>query len=91
VRPYVVSHLNAKANTIALGGIYFFQVKSGNVHRIGRLLIKCNSFAESPHLVQQTGLYSRSLLISCSVTNGTSKSEFFPVGSVKHNVLYVVQ
>jgi hypothetical protein len=53
---------------IALGGIYFFQGRSGNVHRIGRLLIKCNSFAESPNLVQQTGLYSPSLLISCSVT-----------------------
>ena len=42
--------------------------KSGNVHRIGCLLIKCTLFAESPHLVQQTGLYSPSLLISCSVT-----------------------
>jgi hypothetical protein len=31
-------------------------------------LIKCNSFAESPNLVQQTGPYSASLLISCSVT-----------------------
>jgi hypothetical protein len=30
--------------------------------------IKCNSFAESPNLVQQTGPYSPSLLISCSVT-----------------------
>jgi hypothetical protein len=68
VRPHVVSHLNAKATQLALGGIYFSQEKSRNVHRIARLLIKCNSFAESPNLVQQTGLYSPSLLISCSVT-----------------------
>jgi hypothetical protein len=68
VRPYVVSHLNAKATQLVLGGIYFFQEKSRNVHRIARFLIKCNSFAESPNLVQQTGLYSPSLLISCSVT-----------------------
>ena len=68
MRPCVVSHLNAKATQLALGGIYFFQGKSRNIHRIGRLLIKCNWFAESPNLVQQTGLYSPSLLISCSVT-----------------------
>jgi hypothetical protein len=68
VRPYVVSHLNAKLQNWQWAGIYFFQEKSRNVHRIAGLLIKCNSFAESPNLVQQTGPYSPSLLISCSVT-----------------------
>ena len=72
MRPYVVSHLNAKATQLAMGGIYFFQEKSRNVHRIAGLLIKCNSFAESPNLVQQTGPYSPSLLISCSVTSMAS-------------------
>ena len=75
VRSYEVSHLNAKATQL-VGGIYFFQGKSRNVHRIGRLLIKCNSFAESPNLVQQTGLYSPSLLISCSMTDVVA--EFSP-------------
>jgi hypothetical protein len=70
VRPYVVSHLNAKATQLAMGGIYFFQKESRNVHRIVGLLIKCNWFAESRNLVQQTGPYSPSLLISCSVTPG---------------------
>jgi len=70
VRPYVVSHLNAKLQNWQWAGIYFFQGKSRNVHRIAGLLIKCNSFAESPNLVQETGLYSPSLLISCSVTIG---------------------
>ena len=28
MRPYVVSHLNAKATQLALGGIYFCQEKS---------------------------------------------------------------
>ena len=68
MRPYVVSHLNAKATRLAPGGICLFQGKSRNVHWIGRLPIKCNSFAESPNLVQQTGQYSPSLLIACSVT-----------------------
>jgi len=68
VRPYVVSHLNAKLQNWQWAGIYFFQEKYRNVHRIAGLLIKCNSFAESPNLVQQTGPYSPSLLISCSVT-----------------------
>jgi hypothetical protein len=68
VRPYVVSHLNAKATQLAMGGIYFFHEKSCNVHRIVGLLIKCNWFAESPNLMQQTGPCSPSLLISCSVT-----------------------
>jgi hypothetical protein len=72
VRPYVVYHLNAKATQLALGGIYFFQEKSRNVHKIAGLLIKCNSLAESPNLVQQTGLYSPSFLISCSVTSMAS-------------------
>jgi hypothetical protein len=67
-----------KTDTIALGGIYFFQGKPGNVHRIGRRLIKCNSFAESPNLVQQTGLYSPSLLISRSVTAGLKLQHFPP-------------
>ena len=68
MRPYVVSHLNAKLQNWQWAGIYFFQEKYRNVHRIAGLLIKCNSFAESPNLVQQTGPYSPSLLISCSVT-----------------------
>jgi hypothetical protein len=68
VRPHVVSHLNAKLLNWQWVGIYFFQEKSRNVHRIAGLLIKCNLFAESPNLVQQTGPYSPSLLISCSVT-----------------------
>jgi hypothetical protein len=68
VRPYVVSHLNAKSDTVGIGRIYFFKEKSRNVHRIAGLLNKCNSFAESPNLVQETGLYSPSLLFSCSVT-----------------------
>ena len=42
--------------------------KPRNLHRTTGLLIKCNSFALSPNLVQQTGPYSPSLLISCSVT-----------------------
>ena len=70
MRPYVVSHLNAKLQNWQWAGIYFFQEKYRNVHRIAGLLIKCNSFAESPNLVQQTGPYSPSLLISCSVTGG---------------------
>jgi hypothetical protein len=53
VRPYVVSHLNAKLQNWQWAGIYFFQEKSRNVHRIAGLLIKCNSFAESPNLVQR--------------------------------------
>ena len=77
MRPCVVSHLNAKATQLALGGIYFFQGKSRNIHRIGRLLIKCNWFAESPNLVQQTGLYSPSLLISCSVTAFSNRALAF--------------
>ena len=45
----VVFHLNAKATQLALGGIYFFQGKSRNAHRMGaRLLIKCNSFSSLP-------------------------------------------
>jgi hypothetical protein len=68
VRPYVVSHLNAKATQLAMGGDLLLREKSRNVHRIAGLLIKCNSFAESPNLVQQTGPSSASLLISCSVT-----------------------
>jgi hypothetical protein len=72
VRPYVVSHLNAKLQNWQWAGIYFFQEKSRNVHRIAGLLIKCNSFAESPNLVQQTGPYSPSLLTSCSVTKAAS-------------------
>ena len=64
----MVSHLNAKPQNWQWAGIYFFQEKYRNVHRIAGLLIKCNSFAESPNLVQQTGPYSPSLLISCSVT-----------------------
>ena len=68
MRPYVVSHLNAKATQLATGGDLLLREKSRNVHRIAGLLIKCNSFAESLNLVQQTGPYSPSLLISCSVT-----------------------
>jgi hypothetical protein len=77
VRQYVVSHLNAKVQNWQWAGIYFFQEKSRNVHRIAGLLIKCNSFAESPNLVQQTDPYSPSLLISCSVTpSGAIGGEF---------------
>ena len=68
MRPYVVSNLNAKLQNWRSAGIHFFQEKSRNLHRITGLLIKCNSFALSPNLVQQTGPYSPSLLISCSVT-----------------------
>jgi hypothetical protein len=68
VRPYVVSHLNAKLQNWRSPGIYFSQEKFRNLRRSADLLIKCNSFAVSPNLVQQTGLYSPSLLISCSVT-----------------------
>ena len=60
MRPYVVSHLNAKATQLATGGDLLLREKSRNVHSIGRLLIKCNSFAESPNLVQHTGPYSAS-------------------------------
>jgi hypothetical protein len=70
VRLYVVSHFNAKLQNWQWAGIYFFQEKSRNVYRIVGLLIKCNSFAESPNLVQQTVPHSPSLLISCSVTPG---------------------
>jgi len=48
VRPYVVSHLNAKATQLATGGDLLLREKSRNVHRIAGLLIKCNSVAESP-------------------------------------------
>ena len=58
-----------KATKLAMGGDYFFQEKSRNLHRITGLLIKRNSFALSPNLAQQTGPYSPSLLISCSVTS----------------------
>ena len=75
MRPYVVSHLNAKLQNWQWAEIYFFQEKSRNVHRIAGLLIKCNSFAESPNLVQQTGPYSPSLLISCSVTPAEQTTE----------------
>jgi hypothetical protein len=34
VRPYVVSHLNAKLQNWQRAGIYFFQEKSRNVHWI---------------------------------------------------------
>jgi hypothetical protein len=68
VRPYAVSHLNAKLQNWQRAGIYFFQEKARNVHRIASLLVKYNLFAKSPNLVQQTGQYSPSLLISCSVT-----------------------
>jgi hypothetical protein len=67
VRPYVVSHLNAKLQNWRSAGIYFFQEKSLNLDKMTGLLIKCNSFALSPNLVQQTGRYSPSLLVSCSV------------------------
>jgi hypothetical protein len=39
VRPYVVSHLNAKLQNWQWAGIYFFQEKYRNVHRIAGLLI----------------------------------------------------
>jgi hypothetical protein len=78
VRPYVVSHLNAKLQNWQWAGIYFFQEKSRNVHRIAGLLIKCNLFAESPNLVQQTGPYSPSLLISCSVTGNVPNGQPYP-------------
>jgi hypothetical protein len=68
VRPHVVSHLNAKLQNWRSAGIYFVQEKSRNLHRIAGLLIKCNAFALSPNLVQQTGPCSPSLPILCSVT-----------------------
>jgi hypothetical protein len=55
VPPHVVSHLKAKLQNWQWEEIYFFGEKSCNVHWIVGLLIKCNSFAESPDLVQQTG------------------------------------
>jgi hypothetical protein len=73
VRPHVVSHLNAKATQLALGRIDLFQEKSRNLNIFAGLLISCIRCAESPNLVQQTGLYSPSLLISCSVTLGNSQ------------------
>ena len=42
MRPYVVSHLNAKLQNWQWAGIYFFQEKSRNVHIIAGLPIKCN-------------------------------------------------
>jgi hypothetical protein len=39
VRPYVVSHLNAKLQNWQWAGIYFFQKKYRNVHRIAGLPI----------------------------------------------------
>ena len=74
MRPYVVSHLNAKATQMATGVDLLLPGQISQVHRIAGLLIKCNSFAESPNLVQQTGPYSPSLLISCSVTVGVFDS-----------------
>jgi hypothetical protein len=59
-----------------MGGDLLLREKSRNVRRIAGLLIKCNSVAESPNLVQQTGPYSASLLISCSVT--LVDNEFVP-------------
>jgi hypothetical protein len=49
VRPLVVSHLNAEATQLAMGGIYFLREKSRNVNMTVGLLIKCNSCAESPN------------------------------------------
>jgi hypothetical protein len=59
-----------KATKVEMGGDLLLPGESRNLHWIAGLLIKCNSFAESPNLVQQTGPYSPSLLISCSVTDG---------------------
>ena len=39
MRPYVVSHLNAKLQNWQWAGIYFFQKKYRNVHRIAGLPI----------------------------------------------------
>jgi hypothetical protein len=64
----MVSHLNAKATQLHWAEFTSSMGNLAMLHRNGRLLIKCNSFAESPNLVQQTGLYPPSLLISCSVT-----------------------
>ncbi len=43
VHPHVVSHLNAKATQLAMGGIYFFEERSRNVNMIAGLLFKYNS------------------------------------------------
>jgi hypothetical protein len=43
VHVYVVSHLNAEATQLAMGGIYFFEERSRNVNMIAGLLFKCNS------------------------------------------------
>src|SRR5271157_1113176 len=40
VHPHVVSHLNAKATQLAMGGIYFFEERSRNVNMIAGLLFK---------------------------------------------------
>ena len=46
MHPYVVSHLNAKLQKWQWPGIYFFQEKSRNVHRIAGLLISCSVTTE---------------------------------------------
>jgi hypothetical protein len=43
VRTRVVSHLNAEATPLAVGGIYFRIERSRNVNMIAGLLFKCNS------------------------------------------------
>jgi hypothetical protein len=48
VRPYVVSHLNAKATQLATGGDLLLREKSRNVHRIAGLLIKCSGALSLP-------------------------------------------
>ncbi len=70
MRPYVVSHLNAKLQNWRSAGIYFSQENSRNLHRSAGLLIKCNSFAEYPKFSATNRSYSPSLLISRSVTTG---------------------
>ena len=40
VHPHVVSHLNAKATQLAMGGIYFFEERSRNVLRVSYLGIR---------------------------------------------------
>ena len=49
MRPHVVSHLNAKATQLAMGGIDLFQEKSRNLNIFAGLLISYIRCAESPN------------------------------------------
>ena len=53
MRPYVVSHLNAKATQIDNSRRFTLPGESRNACRIASLLIKWNSCAESPNFVQR--------------------------------------